>query len=105
METSEFERLRGEYDVAKDWTVYGAVGGRQDRSYLLTGFATITNANGNLTGGDALCLSTSPPQNYMWSGMIGLFLKMEQVPLFNELNFNLPTTFPDNATSIRRTIA
>lgn len=62
------------------------------------------DTNGNLTGGDALCLSTSPPQNYMWSGMIGLFLKMEQVPLFNELNFNLPATYPDNATSIRRTI-
>jgi iron complex outermembrane recepter protein len=41
--------LRGEYDLSNDWTVYGAVGGRQNRSYLLSGFATINNANGNLT--------------------------------------------------------
>ncbi len=41
--------LRGEYDLSNDWTVYGAVGGRQDRTYLLSGFATINNANGNLT--------------------------------------------------------
>lgn len=40
---------RGEYDLSDDWTVYGAVGGRQNRSYLLSGFATITNANGDLT--------------------------------------------------------
>ncbi|HEY0182521.1 MAG TPA: TonB-dependent receptor [Rhodopila sp.] len=41
--------LRAEYDLTDNWTVYGAVGGRQDRTYLLTGFATINNANGNLT--------------------------------------------------------
>lgn len=41
--------LRGEYDLAENWTVFGAVGGRQDRSYLLSGFATINNVNGNLT--------------------------------------------------------
>jgi iron complex outermembrane recepter protein len=48
-ESDWYGALRGEFDITKDWTVYGAVGGRQDRSYLLTGFATITNANGNLT--------------------------------------------------------
>ncbi|HVY13788.1 MAG TPA: TonB-dependent receptor, partial [Rhodopila sp.] len=41
--------FRGEYDITDNWTVFGAVGGRQDRSYLLSGFATINNANGNLT--------------------------------------------------------
>jgi iron complex outermembrane receptor protein len=41
--------LRGEVDLTDDWTLYGAVGGRQDRTYLLSGFATITSANGNLT--------------------------------------------------------
>jgi iron complex outermembrane receptor protein len=40
---------RGEYDLTNDWTVYAAVGGRQNRDYLLTGFANINNANGNLT--------------------------------------------------------
>ncbi|HEY0220384.1 MAG TPA: TonB-dependent siderophore receptor [Afipia sp.] len=41
--------FRAEYDLSDDWTVYGAVGGRQNKSYLLSGFATINNANGNLT--------------------------------------------------------
>ena len=37
--------------------------------------------------------------------MVGLFLKMEQNNLYNEINFNLyATTMPDNATAIRRTI-
>ena len=49
--------------------------------------------------------------NYMWSGLVGLFLKMEQNNLYNEINFNVyysptiqGTTAPDNATAIRRTI-
>ena len=40
----------------------------------------------------------------MWSGMTGLFLKMEQINLYNEINFNLSRPSPDNATAIRRTI-
>lgn len=40
---------RGEYDLTNDWTVYAAVGGRKNRDYLLSGFATINNVNGNLT--------------------------------------------------------
>ena len=46
----------------------------------------------------------------MWNGLIGLFLKMEQNNLYNEINFGVyysPTiqgsTAPDNATAIRRT--
>ena len=39
---------RGEYDLTNNFTVYAAVGGRRNRDYLLTGFATINNANGNL---------------------------------------------------------
>jgi len=42
--------------------------------------------------------------SYMWNGVCGLFLKLEQGNLFNEINFNLPTNFPDNVTSVRRTI-
>src|SRR5664279_4325728 len=40
------------------------------------------DANGNINGGDINC--GTPPnglpqfQNYMWNGLIGLFLKMEQ---------------------------
>jgi prepilin-type N-terminal cleavage/methylation domain-containing protein/prepilin-type processing-associated H-X9-DG protein len=61
--------------------------------------------NGNQTGGDPNCATTaSPYQNYMWSGLIGLFMKMELNNLYNEVNFNLLTTAPDNVTAIRRTI-
>jgi len=70
------------------------------------------DANGNLTSGDTYCATPgTPPQNYMWDGLIGLFLKMEQNNLYNEINFGVyytPTiqgaTAPDNATAIRRTI-
>jgi prepilin-type N-terminal cleavage/methylation domain-containing protein len=41
---------------------------------------------------------------YMWSGLTGLFLKMEQENLYNEINFNLPPTYPDNRTSVKRPI-
>ena len=62
--------------------------------------------NGNMTGGDQNCLlPMTPYQPYMWSGMTGLFQKMEQMNLYNEINFNLATTMPDNATAIRRTIS
>ncbi len=63
------------------------------------------DANGNLISGDVNCATVGTPfQNYMWSGLTGLFMKMEQTNLFNEINFNLATTMPDNATAIRRTI-
>jgi prepilin-type N-terminal cleavage/methylation domain-containing protein/prepilin-type processing-associated H-X9-DG protein len=63
------------------------------------------DANGNLTSGDVNCATTGTAyQNYMWSGLVGLFVKMEATNLFNEINFNLATTMPDNATAIRRTI-
>jgi prepilin-type N-terminal cleavage/methylation domain-containing protein/prepilin-type processing-associated H-X9-DG protein len=74
------------------------------------------DANGNLTSGDTFCWvpGTVPqfgPQNYMWCGLVGLFLKMEQNNLYNEINFGVyysptiqGTTAPDNATAIRRTI-
>jgi iron complex outermembrane receptor protein len=41
--------LRGEFDITDDWTVFAAVGGRQNRDYLVSGFANISNSNGNLT--------------------------------------------------------
>jgi prepilin-type processing-associated H-X9-DG protein len=63
------------------------------------------DANNNLTSGDINCATVGTPyQAYMWSGVTGLFLKMEQNNLFNEINFNLNTQMPDNATAIRRTI-
>ena len=63
------------------------------------------DANGVLISGDINCaLPSTPYQSYMWSGMVGLFLKMEQNNLFNEINFNLFTSAPDNSTALRRTI-
>jgi iron complex outermembrane receptor protein len=44
-----FGAVRLEYDVAPDWTVFGSAGMRRYRFDSLTGFATVTNANGNLT--------------------------------------------------------
>ena len=80
------------------------------------------DANGNLTGGDINCATVGTPyQNYMWSGLVGLFLKMEQNNLYNEINFNVyysqtvqgptaPITPPPSggrsrASSVRRTAA
>ncbi len=49
-----------------------------------------------------------------WNGMVGLFLKMEQNNLYDEMNLYLPPSFidgngvmrpyPDNATSVRRNL-
>jgi prepilin-type N-terminal cleavage/methylation domain-containing protein len=62
---------------------------------------------GNLLAGDATnCVGpASPYQPYMWNGMTGLFLKLEQGNLWNEINFNLPPTDPSNWTSIRRSVS
>lgn len=50
---SENEDLFGaahvEFDVSSDWTLFASAGGRRARLDSLMGFATITNANGNLT--------------------------------------------------------
>jgi prepilin-type N-terminal cleavage/methylation domain-containing protein/prepilin-type processing-associated H-X9-DG protein len=65
----------------------------------------VYDANNNLTSGDVNCATPGTPyQNYMWNGLVGLFLKMEQNNLYNELNFNLGTLVPENATAVRRTI-
>jgi prepilin-type processing-associated H-X9-DG protein len=68
-------------------------------------WAPTYDSNNNLVSGDPNCATVGTPyQPYMWNGMVGLFLKMEQINLFNELNFNNWTTDPSNATGIRRTI-
>jgi prepilin-type N-terminal cleavage/methylation domain-containing protein/prepilin-type processing-associated H-X9-DG protein len=68
-------------------------------------WAPVYDANNNLIQGDPNCATTMTPyQNYMWNGLTSLFIKIEQNNLWNEVNFNLYTTDPSNATSIRRTI-
>lgn len=49
------------------------------------------------------CINTVA-QPWMWNGLTGLFLKLEQENLYNELNFNLRTNDPANVTGVRRTL-
>jgi len=44
-----FGAVHAEHDITDNWTVYGALGARWTRFNSLTGFATVTSANGNLT--------------------------------------------------------
>jgi prepilin-type N-terminal cleavage/methylation domain-containing protein len=65
----------------------------------------IYDANNNMISGDINCATVSTPyQNYMWGLLPGLFGKLEQTNLYAEMNIVLPPTYPDNATSIRRTL-
>lgn len=67
--------------------------------------APVYDANGNMVSGDTNCmLPSSPYQPYMWNGMTGLFLKLEQGNLWNEVNFNLFPTDLANRTATRRTV-
>src|SRR3954468_10043278 len=60
--------------------------------------------SGCVAGPDCSCLPWSA-QPYMWNGlMTGLLLKLEGMNLWNECNFLLPPTFPDNTTAVRRTV-
>jgi prepilin-type N-terminal cleavage/methylation domain-containing protein/prepilin-type processing-associated H-X9-DG protein len=65
----------------------------------------VYDQNNNLTSGDPNCAYVnSQQQQYMWNGLAGLFLKLEQGNLYNEINFNLFPYSPDNTTSTRRTV-
>src|SRR5262245_25510486 len=66
--------------------------------------APVYDTNNNLLGGDSNCILTVAPQVYMWNGMTSLFMKLEQINLWNEINFNLYANDPSNSTSIRRTL-
>ena len=57
------------------------------------------DANGNLTQRRHQLRDASerPTQNYMWNGLIGLFLKMEQNNLYNEINSTSITRRPSRA--------
>src|SRR3954465_9563420 len=61
-------------------------------------------SNGCVAGPDCSCLPWSA-QPYMWNGlMTGLLLKLEGRNLWNECNFLLPPTFPDNTPGVRRPV-
>jgi prepilin-type N-terminal cleavage/methylation domain-containing protein len=61
------------------------------------------SSGATLLGGDSNCTSFGSTY-YMWNGLTGLFLKLEQANLYNEINFYMPTNDPSNSTSIRRTV-
>jgi prepilin-type N-terminal cleavage/methylation domain-containing protein/prepilin-type processing-associated H-X9-DG protein len=68
-------------------------------------YTPTVDPNGNVTSGDINCQYVySPYQDYMWNGLVGLFVKMEQNNLYNEINFSFVTQDPTNSTAIRRTI-
>src|SRR5690242_20731501 len=61
----------------------------------------VYDQNNNLTSGDSNCQYVNTPfTQYMWNGLTGLFLKLEQGNLYNEINFNLFPYSPDNTTSV-----
>ncbi len=63
------------------------------------------DANQALVGGDINCATPGTPyRDYMWGMLPGLFGRLEQTNLFNELNFLLPPNNPENSTSVRRTL-
>jgi len=65
----------------------------------------IYDNQGTLIGGDPNCVApNSPYTQYMWNGLTGLFLKLEQGNLYNEINFNFYTAARPNTTSLRRTV-
>src|SRR6185436_19434178 len=43
-----FGVVKAEYDVTPDWTIFAGASGRSNRFESLSGFANVTNANGNL---------------------------------------------------------
>jgi len=45
-----------------------------------------------------------PFDSSYWNGLPTLLLKLEQINLYNEINFTLATTMPDNSTSVLRTV-
>ena len=65
----------------------------------------VYDSTGNLVSGDPNCANASTPyQNYMWNGVVGLFNNLEQGNLWNEMNLNFVPTDYVNRTSIRRTV-
>src|SRR5262245_20601228 len=51
----------------------------------------VFDSNNVQIGGDLNCVTSATPyQTYMWNGITGLFLKLEQNNLWNEMNFNVP---------------
>jgi prepilin-type N-terminal cleavage/methylation domain-containing protein len=45
------------------------------------------------------------PAFYMWNGVSAVFRQMEETNLFNEINFDVPTSDVSNRTSVRRTLS
>lgn len=66
----------------------------------------VYDTNNTLVSGDVTGCATvgTPYQPYQWSGLVGLFTKIEQGNLYNEINFDFAPNTPINTTSVRRTM-
>lgn len=54
---------------------------------------------------DQFCLATSSPyQTYQWNGLTGIFSKIDQTNVYNQINFQVMPYDPTNFTSIRMSI-
>ena len=62
--------------------------------------------NNTVIGGDVTGCATigTPYQPYQWNGLVGLFNKLEQGNLFNEINFSFAPNVIQNSTAVRRTL-
>jgi prepilin-type N-terminal cleavage/methylation domain-containing protein len=62
-----------------------------------------TDPNGNPYSSNGLVTLDSIDAT-RWNGLVMILPKLEQINLWNEMNFNLSPGLPDNLTSVRRTI-
>ena len=70
-----------------------------------TAWSPTYDANGTLIGGDVNCATPVDALPALHVGRLpSLFIKLEQVNLYNEINFNLPPNNVENTTAVRRTI-
>jgi prepilin-type N-terminal cleavage/methylation domain-containing protein/prepilin-type processing-associated H-X9-DG protein len=54
---------------------------------------------------DQFCIATSSPyQTYQWNGLTGIFSKIDQVNMYNNINFNLTPYDPSNWSSIKTSV-
>ncbi len=66
----------------------------------------VYDANNTLVYGDVTGCATvgTPYQPYQWTGIVGLFNKIEQGNLFDEINFGFAPNSVVNTTAVRRTL-
>lgn len=79
-----FGVLRGEFDLAPDWTVSGAIGGKRDDLTYMMSNPTITNSLGNL----AIVNQFYPQNEEALSAQVGLRGRLQTGPFRHDLAVN-----------------